>query len=299
MLRWWTGILLVAVATAVVLAALVAPLYDGPEIRFAPTVTEADASRLDRDLASSAGEQMDCGDRGNQPDLDIYVNRVGFGDATDDGREDAVVALACEGYTSGWPDWVFVLDAETEQQHLLIDGSQDRRNISVTAVTVSTATVTLTGGFQDRPGPEIGTDFVRRFIYSDGGFAEAPVAPSTALRQIHLADAPAVAEVVDFWVPQLSAKKPGLMVDGQPFDDAAILTDHQSLRARFPEARLLWSGDFTSFTGTDYWVTVTAVPFATPTQANAWCDRRSLPADQCFAKRVSTTAGPQASTERR
>ena len=49
--------------------------------------------------------------------------------------------------------------------------------------------------------------------------------------------------------PQLSAKKEGLVVDGQTYDAATILTDHQRLRGQQPDAILVWSGDFTSHIG--------------------------------------------------
>lgn len=114
-------------------------------------------------------------------------------------------------------------------------------------------------------------------------------------RQISL-DRPQVqSELAEAWVPQLSSKRPGLLVDGIPYDYTDILNDHLSLRPTY-DARLVWSGDWSSFREGNFYVTVAAEPFSTSAEANAWCDSQNLDAGNCFAKRLSTTAGPDGST---
>ncbi|MGH3916894.1 MAG: zinc ribbon domain-containing protein [Pseudonocardiaceae bacterium] len=113
-------------------------------------------------------------------------------------------------------------------------------------------------------------------------------------RQISL-DRPQVqSELAEAWVPQLSSKRPGLVVDGIPYAYSDILNDHLSLRPTY-DARLVWSGDWSSFREGDFYVTVAAEPFSTSAEANAWCDTQNLDAANCFAKRLSTTAGPDGS----
>jgi hypothetical protein len=82
-----------------------------------------------------------------------------------------------------------------------------------------------------------------------------------------------------------------MVVDGTTYDAAAVLADHQRLRAAHPDALLLWSGSFTSFRGSDYWVTVVDRSFPTPAAANAWCDSVGFGADDCYAKSLSHTSG--------
>ena len=113
------------------------------------------------------------------------------------------------------------------------------------------------------------------------------------------ADRTDVEAIVGSWVPQLSAKRPGTVADGQTYDNSSILAKYQNLRARYPSARLLWSGDWPVFSGTNYWVTIAAQPFQTADEANAWCDAQGIGADDCFAKNVSHTGSAGGSTKNR
>lgn len=87
------------------------------------------------------------------------------------------------------------------------------------------------------------------------------------------------------WVPQVSAKAPGLKVDGITYDNARVLSDHLAYRGRYPNARLLKT-DSLNFNLSGYWVTVIAETFSSSDEANAWCDREGLAANDCFAKRL-------------
>ncbi|WP_459716325.1 hypothetical protein [Actinophytocola sp. KF-1] len=150
----------------------------------------------------------------------------------------------------------------------------------------------------------------------DGGLPGAGLAPSgtafpdstapldstsadagTQLRELADADMPVLLSGVEGqWVAQLSSKRLGMVVDGVRYDDDAILDDHMALRASYSDVRLLWSGDWATFSSTDFWVTIVAVPYATPEAANAWCDGQGLSADACYAKRVGMSGGGDGNT---
>ncbi|MED5803049.1 PQQ-binding-like beta-propeller repeat protein [Gordonia sp. Z-3] len=99
------------------------------------------------------------------------------------------------------------------------------------------------------------------------------------------------------WVAQLSSKRPGLVADGRTWDSQAILEEFLALRLRFKDARLLYSDEWNVFSYRGWWVTVAAVTFPGPDAANNWCRTEGFDPDHCFAKLVSTTAGPDASTK--
>jgi hypothetical protein len=103
-------------------------------------------------------------------------------------------------------------------------------------------------------------------------------------------------DVVDRWVPQLSSKRVGLVADGITWQNTDILKAQFDYRGRFPQSRLLWSGDWSSFSVTDWWVTVVAMPFPDAAGANAWCDAQSLDKDHCFAKLVTNRGGSEQTT---
>ncbi|MDV6307051.1 outer membrane protein assembly factor BamB family protein [Gordonia amicalis] len=98
------------------------------------------------------------------------------------------------------------------------------------------------------------------------------------------------------WVAQLSSKRPGLVADGRTWDDQAILDEFLALRLRFNDVRLLWSDEWPVFSYQGWWVTVAAATFPGPVEANNWCRTQGFDPDHCFAKLVSTTAGPDGST---
>ena len=107
------------------------------------------------------------------------------------------------------------------------------------------------------------------------------------------------ARLVGAWVPQISSKNEGLDVGGHIFTEQDVADDHRQLRSEYPDVRLVWSGDYSSFKGQNFWVTIVGIPFSTADEANAWCDAQNLTADQCFAKRLSHTEGPQGNTKNR
>jgi hypothetical protein len=115
---------------------------------------------------------------------------------------------------------------------------------------------------------------------------------SSALAAQVASDRSTVEGLVEQWVPQLSAKRDGLVADGITYDDDAILAHYVSVAGRDPSAVLLFSGDWPVFNGSDFWVVVDPRGFATAAAANAWCDAQGYSADDCYAKKLSHSGGP-------
>jgi len=134
---------------------------------------------------------------------------------------------------------------------------------------------------------------------SQSSTAVGPAQPKTgdnesasfdAVRAIANADRPfVIGRLTDTWVPQLSSKRPGLVADGITWNNAEILREHLELRLKYPEVRLLWSGDWSTFSAPDYWITIAGVTFPDSGGALAWCRARGFDRDHCYAKLVSTT----------
>ncbi len=116
------------------------------------------------------------------------------------------------------------------------------------------------------------------------------------LQEIRDADLPTVRRLLHTWVPQVSSKMVGLVVNGKTWSNADILQDHFELRQRYGGARLVWSGQWTSFSAPDMWVTVIGTTYADPSAANGWCDAHDIAADDCFAKFISPVLGPEGTT---
>ena len=116
------------------------------------------------------------------------------------------------------------------------------------------------------------------------------------LRQIANGDRPFVSvRLADRWVPQLSSKRPGVVDQGIVWDNATTLREHLQLRERY-HARLLWSGEWSTFSASNFWVTVAGSTFPTSAGALAWCTSQGFDRDHCFAKIVSTTHSVEGST---
>ena len=90
--------------------------------------------------------------------------------------------------------------------------------------------------------------------------SSAAAEPAT-LSQQAAADADTVRGLAGQWVPQLSAESTEIVVGGVRYDEARILANFRELHATFPEAALLRSDDYRSFTRPGYWVVVLARSF--------------------------------------
>jgi hypothetical protein len=98
------------------------------------------------------------------------------------------------------------------------------------------------------------------------------------------------------WVPQLSSKRTEMVDEGRTWTDAMILNEHLQLRGSYPGVRLLWSGDWSTFSDSNFWVTIAGTGFATAEQALAWCTSGGFDRDHCYAKLISTTHPVEGST---
>ena len=74
-------------------------------------------------------------------------------------------------------------------------------------------------------------------------------------------------------------------------DHTLILDEHQRLRDRFG-AKLVWSGDWTSFDVKDVWVTIAPTTFPDAESVLQWCRQHGLGMNYCAAKLVSATHPP-------
>lgn len=130
------------------------------------------------------------------------------------------------------------------------------------------------------------------------GASALPEEPTEALKQLAETDErEIVAQVEGSWVPQISSKRTGIEIDGEVWSDEDILADHQALREEYPDARLLWSGNFGSFEDGNFWITVIADGYSDPEDALDWCRFNGLGADDCYAKQI-TSGGDHEGTTR-
>ena len=147
-------------------------------------------------------------------------------------------------------------------------------------------TVTVAGSPSSRPPPSTP--------------APPPVDPEVSsyqqLRQIADDDHTVLAaQAADLWVPQLSSKRPGVVDEGHVWDNVQTLQEHLRLRQQYG-AKLLWSGDWSTFDASNYWVTIAPITFRDASGALLWCTSHGLDSDHCYAKLVSTTHGVAGST---
>ncbi len=130
---------------------------------------------------------------------------------------------------------------------------------------------------------------------SDTVAGDEPTAQSLLQREVD-ADRSRAESFVGSWLPQLSAKKPGMTVDGVVYDYRKTWSDFLDKRAQHPDAMLVWSGDFAGFRYPDYWITVMPEPFSTGQSANGWCADQGIGKDDCYAKRLTHTGGYEGNT---
>lgn len=116
------------------------------------------------------------------------------------------------------------------------------------------------------------------------------------LRQIADEDHAVVsAEGADLWVPQLSSKRPGVVDEGVTWDNVLTLQEHLRLRDRYG-AKLLWSGDWSTFDAPNFWVTIAPITYPTAAGALYWCSSNGFDSDHCYAKLISKTHAVSGST---
>ena len=97
------------------------------------------------------------------------------------------------------------------------------------------------------------------------------------------------AQLAGHWIPQLSSKhstEPWTELDGMKFDSQQILQEHQWLRQRYG-AKLLWSGDWTTYDRPDYWATVVPETFSDSGSVLSWCTSQNRDSDHCSAQKLA------------
>lgn len=94
--------------------------------------------------------------------------------------------------------------------------------------------------------------------------------------------------LADVWVPQISSKYVGLEAKGIQWDNSDILAEHLRLRNMYSDVHLLWAGDWSTYDGPNFWVTIVGLKSYNYNDVLAWCAERFGP-DDCAAKWVSTT----------
>lgn len=124
----------------------------------------------------------------------------------------------------------------------------------------------------------------------------APRSAREDLDQVVAGDRTDVEPLVGIWVAQLSAKRVGLEADGIIYDYEDILEHYRFLAARQSGALLLRSGDYASFRESGFYVAIAPQRFATGDAALAWCASQGLGRDDCFAKRIVRSGGPEGNT---
>jgi len=119
------------------------------------------------------------------------------------------------------------------------------------------------------------------------------VAPTTTVDNVSAArladwidgDEETVEDLVDLWVPQISAKKVGTKDDGITYTLADIVDHHEDLRDEYG-AVLLWSGDYV-FRDDKLWITIVPIGYTTSVGALGWCADHDLGNDDCFARLIT------------
>lgn len=99
------------------------------------------------------------------------------------------------------------------------------------------------------------------------------------------------------WVVQLSAKKEGMEADGYTWTDEDIVDHFEDLHDSYPDAVLLWSGDWSSYDNSDFWVIVCSVTYPDSDSALNFCYDEGFGPDDCMAKRLFTTGAPDDTSE--
>jgi serine/threonine-protein kinase len=171
---------------------------------------------------------------------------------------------------------------------------------TVTATASATKTVTAapkTSTKPPEPEPETVTQTPPPVVVVPAPRVTVTQAPSTvyvpqsdsAADQQVAADWLTAEVMAGSWIPQLSSNP----------DSPTAMAKYRALSSAYSGVFMVASKDFTSFRNPGYYVTMVALPFSTPEEANAWCDAQGFAAEDCLAKRLSHVDGPDGSTVER
>ncbi|OBK77858.1 serine/threonine-protein kinase [Mycobacterium sp. 1274761.0] len=172
---------------------------------------------------------------------------------------------------------------------------QDQGAMPTTATAQAPSTVTV-----QAPAPKPVTPTAQPTSAPRPPVAAPTPAVDTALQQLQQIAANdryvVSSQAEGLWVPQLSSKKVGLQAEGRTWHNASILQEYLSLYQLY-DAKLLWSGDWSVFDGSNWWITIAPRTYATADGALQWCREKGFDRDHCLAKFISTTHGPAGTTK--
>lgn len=223
----------------------------------------------DGDIVSTDALQVNVTDRGRDVAAGYFdLSRTPF----------AIPGKSASELTMVFPLGTYWLPENALSQNLVATVADAGASLSTRSATSRAVTVEAF----DAASPTVGT---------------GNAAATSALRSIAATDAPLIRrDIEDRWVPQLSSKRAGLVADGIQWSDADILEEHLALRAEYPQARLMLSDEWSTFSSGGWWVTAVAAPHSSGEAANEWCSREGFDRDHCFAKIISSTRGPDGTT---
>jgi hypothetical protein len=199
-------------------------------------------------------------------------------------------AVAVVGWVWGADKFTDAKNSQATAESAKVDLSQATKDLATIAVGLEDEEADVT---------EIAGDAVRaaeQAAASDAFDAESDANRNAEaeLQETRESDKEFVDELLDRWVPQLSANPSG-------GDSTTILEDHNALKAEYEESRgvvLIFSNDYQSFRSLDgWWVTVARAPFETYQEALDWCIESGRNRNNCFAKLVSKTEGPEGTSK--
>lgn len=104
-------------------------------------------------------------------------------------------------------------------------------------------------------------------------------------RQVE-ADKAKAAGLLNVYTTQLSSKKPGLQAAGRTWTYETILGQYRELKAKYPNALLVWGPDYTNYSRSghpsDYYVMLSGETFATAQAAKGWCTANGYGSENCL-----------------
>lgn len=109
------------------------------------------------------------------------------------------------------------------------------------------------------------------------------------LREAVAAGAPIADGIIGQWVPQLASKKPDVELRDGTFSKQYILDEYLGLKARYPDAILLWSDAYSSWRkkgSTGFYITLLPRPMGSKDAVRSWCAAEGLGTAQCLAQQV-------------
>ncbi len=167
----------------------------------------------------------------------------------------------------------------------LVIAGDDTAATPSSAATIAATTPTETPPAQTQPTP---TDTVATPTTPATTAPPPEVIPTDPLELLEFLRAQDFARaesLVGQWVPQVSAKRPGIEADGIVYQLPDIVALHAQLQQRF-DALLLFSADF-NYQSSNLWISIVPIGSAQPGDALQFCVDNGIDQDNCFAKFIT------------